>query len=126
MLLLTQVNKVLDKLFLLDTGAWDNAITLSAAREATKIHFDDDFKVKGLSSEVSKVYTTEICDSFVRQFPAGDARPARLRYEEHQRFAGDGGFAHPWFRDAMGKIDYRDHLVDFQYNPNHARGATPY
>jgi hypothetical protein len=39
-LLLTQVNKVPDKLFLLDTGSWDNTITPAAAREVGKVHAD--------------------------------------------------------------------------------------
>lgn len=34
------------------------------------------------------------------------------------------GFAMLWVLEI--KIDYRDHLVDFPYNPSHIRGATPY
>jgi hypothetical protein len=34
------------------------------------------------------------------------------------------GFAMLWALEI--KIAYCDHLVDFQDNPNHIRGATPY
>jgi Aspartyl protease len=54
----TKINDVPGKLFLIDSGAWNNMITPGAAREVTKIHGDPDTKVKGLSGAVDKIYET--------------------------------------------------------------------
>ena len=52
----TKIGDVPAKLFLLDTGAFNNAISPAAAREVTKVHNDDTI-VKGISGTVRKVYT---------------------------------------------------------------------
>ena len=108
------------KLFLLDTGATSNLISPSAASEVTKVHGDPDKVVKGLSGAVKDVYRA---DKAVIQF-------GHLRQENQDLLAVDLtnlsdsigteasgilGFAMLHFLDI--KIDYRDGLIDFVYDP---------
>jgi predicted aspartyl protease len=114
----TQIGQVAGKLFLLDTGSLDNSITPSAAREITKVHDDSDTTVKGLSGSVKNVYSA---DKAVLQF-------GRLRQENQDlltmdftsisnsagtEISGTLGFVLLHFLDV--KIDYRDGLVNFEY-----------
>jgi predicted aspartyl protease len=109
------------KLFLIDTGASSNLISPSAASEVTKVHDDPRMTVKGLSGTVKNVYSA---DKAVIQF-------GHLRQENQNLIAFDLNH----ISDAIGtetsgilgfemlslldiKIDYRDGLVDFTYDPN--------
>jgi predicted aspartyl protease len=111
------------KLFVLDTGATKNVISPSAAEEVTKVH-GDARTIKGLSGSVKNVYRA---DKAVMQF-------AHLRQENQDLIAID--LTH--ISDRMGteisgflgfevlrfldiKIDYRDGLVDFSYDPKRWR-----
>jgi predicted aspartyl protease len=109
------------KLFLIDTGATSNLISPSAASEVTKVHGDPRKIVKGLSGTVKNVYSA---DKAVIQF-------GHLRQENQDLIAfdlshiSDGigtetsgilGFAMLRLLDI--KIDYRDGLIDFSYEPN--------
>lgn len=108
------------KLFLLDTGAFNNQITPAAAGEVTHVRGDTDTIVKGVSGSVKNVYRA---DKAVIQF-------GHLRQENQDLVAFDLthisdrigtevsgllGFAMLRFLDI--KIDYRDGLVDFSYDP---------
>ena len=108
------------KLFLLDTGATSNLISPSAASEVTKVHGDPSMIIKGLSGSVKDVYRA---DKAVIQF-------GHLRQENQDLVAVDLtnvsegigteasgilGFAMLHFLDI--KIDYRDGLIDFSYDP---------
>ncbi len=114
----TTIGKVPYKLFILDTGSVTNTISPAAAREVTKVHNDDTI-VKGLSGSVDKVYNA---NKAVLTF-------GHLRQENQDLVAfdttsiSDGvgtevsgflGFAMLKFIDI--KIDYRDALIDFQYD----------
>jgi len=108
------------KLFLLDTGSTSNLISPGAASEVTKVHGDPNMTVHGLSGSVKKVYSA---DRAIIQF-------GHLRQENQDLVAfdlskiSDGigtetsgilGFAMLSLLDI--KIDYRDGLIDFSYNP---------
>ena len=113
----TKVNDVQGKLFLIDSGAFDNIITPETAKEVTKVHGADWLKVKGLSGEVNKVYTTdELTLEFghLRQKKALVAIDmSRLSRHIGTEVSGTLGFA------MLGllrvRLDYRDALVDFEY-----------
>lgn len=109
------------KLFLIDTGATSNLISPSAASEVTKVHGDPRMTVQGLSGSVKNVYSA---DKAVIQF-------GHLRQENQNLIAFDLNH----ISDAIGtetsgilgftmlslldvKIDYRDGLIDFSYDPN--------
>jgi TonB family protein len=116
----TSVGEAPVKLFLLDTGTGRNFISLNAAEEVTKVHADPRSIVKGINGSVKSVYRA---DKAVIQF-------GRLRQENQDLVAidlshvsdrtgtevsGILGFAMLRLLDI--KIDYRDALVDFSYDP---------
>jgi predicted aspartyl protease len=118
----TMIGKVPYKLFLLDTGALHNTISPEAAREVTKVHRDSDIIVKGISGSVEKVYTA---NKAVLQF-------GHLRQENQDMAAFDttsisdgigtevsGFLGFGMLRMLDIKIDYRDALVDFEYDAKH-------
>jgi predicted aspartyl protease len=117
----TRIGDTTTKLFLLDTGAFNNAISAAAAREVTKVHGDPDMIVKGLSGSVKKVYSA---DKLTLQF--GHLRQQNqdmvawdltgLSEETGTEVSGFLGFAMLQLLDV--KIDYRDALVDFEYDPD--------
>lgn len=117
LLLPTHVNDSSAKLFLLDTGSWDNLISPAAAREASSLYSTGTMKVKGLSGEVKDVYKTE---DITLTFGRFQQHRRDLIALDLQRFSSDAGtevsgvlgFAMLWILEI--KIDYRDHLVDFQ------------
>jgi tetratricopeptide (TPR) repeat protein len=115
----TAVGSIPGKLFLLDTGAFDNLITPAAAREVTRVRGDSNTTVKGLSGSVKKVYRA---DKAVLQF-------GHLRQENQDLIAFDlghisdhtgteisGTLGFTLLRLLDIKIDYRDGLVDFSYD----------
>ena len=108
------------RLFLLDTGAFDNHVTPATAREVTHIEEDPRTKVQGVSGSVNKVYRT------------GRAlvRFGRLQQHDQDLVAFDlthvsddigtevsGLLGFQMLRLLDIKIDYRDGLVNFDYNP---------
>ena len=116
----TSIGDVPAKLFLLDSGAFTNFITPAAAREVTKVHGDPRVTVKGLSGSVTNVYSA---DKAVLQF-------GHLRQENQGLLAFDlahisdnvgtevsGTLGFTLLRLLDIKIDYRDGLVDFSYDP---------
>lgn len=120
LLIPTKVGDAPFKLFLLDTGAWTNSISPQAAREVTKLRGDDTI-VKGISGSVRQVYSAS---DAVLQF-------GRLRHENQDMLSFDtssisesngaevsGFLGFSLLRLLDIKIDYRDGLVDFNYDPN--------
>jgi tetratricopeptide (TPR) repeat protein len=121
LLLPVELNKAPYRLFLLDTGAWDNTLSPAAAREATKIHENSDITVKGLNGQVKTVYTTgEVLLKFGRfQQKRSDLVAFDLSNTSNHvgtEISGALGFAMLYMLDI--KVDYRDNLVDFKYDAN--------
>jgi tetratricopeptide (TPR) repeat protein len=122
LLIPTLINNLPPKLFVIDTGAFANAINPAAAREVTKLSSDSRMSVKGLSGTVKDVF---LANELTLQF-------ANLRQKNLDIVAFDTTHV----SDSVGaevsgflgfsmlgmleiKIDYRDGLVDFVYDPNH-------
>src|SRR5262249_4707652 len=114
----TSIGKVDSKLFLLDTGAFDNDITPAAAREVTKVRNSGDI-IQGLSGSVNKVYSA---DNAVLRF-------GHLKNENEDLTSFDmtdlsdsvgteisGTLGFELLSRLEIKIDYRDGLVDFEYD----------
>jgi len=119
LLLPVELNKAPIRLFLLDTGAWDNTLSVEAAREASKVHKDADIQIKGLSGQVKTVYTTgEILLRFGRfQQRRTDMVAFDLSNTSNHvgtEVSGALGFAMLYMLDI--KLDYRDNLVNFEYD----------
>lgn len=121
LLIPTRVNDSKTLLFVLDTGASTNTMSTKAAREITKVRSDDATKVKGLSGAVNNVYSA---DNATLQFGnirqpnqdmvAFDLSP--ISKNLGVEVSGFLGFA--TFRQLEMKIDYRDGLVGFVYDPS--------
>lgn len=119
LLIPTLIGKIPQKLFLLDTGALTNFISPAAAREITKVHSDSEMTVEGLSGRVERVYSA---NKAVLTF-------GHLRQENQDMIAFDtkpisdgigtevsGLLGFTLLRMLDIKIDYRDDVVDFQYD----------
>jgi len=120
LLIPTSIGNVPPKLFLIDTGSLTNFISPSAAREVTKVSGDPDTIVKGLSGNVAKVFSA---NKAILQFGG-------LRQENQEMTSFDTtGISNSTGTEISGflgfttlrlldiKIDYRDALVSFSYDP---------
>jgi tetratricopeptide (TPR) repeat protein len=120
LLMPTHVNDSKAMLFVLDTGAFSNMMSTRAARTVTKVSSDESIKIKGLSGEVNKAYSA---DKATLQF-ANIRQPNQdmvsidltgLSKNLGVEVSGFLGFS--TFRQLEMKIDYRDGLVEFVYDP---------
>jgi predicted aspartyl protease len=116
------IGNVPSKLFLIDTGATMSSISPAAAREVTKVHGDSDTVVKGISGKVNDVFSANkavLSFGHVRQenqdMISFDTK--NLSDDVGTEISGFLGFTTLRFLDI--KIDYRDALIDFRYDPNH-------
>jgi predicted aspartyl protease/Tfp pilus assembly protein PilF len=121
LLMPTHVNDSKAMLFILDTGAFSNMMSTRAARSVAKVSSDSTIKIKGLSGEVNKTYSA---DKATLQF-------ANIRQPNQDMVAIDlaglsknlgievsGFLGFSTFRQLEMKIDYRDGLVEFLYDPS--------
>lgn len=121
LLIHTRLNDLTPKLFLIDTGAFSNTISPAAAREVTKVSSDSNLKVRGLSGSVKNVFRA---DELTLQF-------GRLKQKNLDIVAFDtkamsdaagtevsGFLGFAMLRMLRIRIDYRDGLVDFEYDRN--------
>jgi len=121
LLIRTEVNDSKPMLFLIDTGATSNLISIRAGREVTKVRSDPGVQVKGLSGNVAKVYSA---DKAVLKF----SRYAHKNQDiisfdlsglsKHTGTEVSGVLGLQLLRMLQVKIDYRDGLVDFAYDPS--------
>jgi tetratricopeptide (TPR) repeat protein len=120
----TKINEGAEKLFLLDTGAFDNTITPDAAQEVTKVHRAPLRKVQGLSGDVKRVY---VAHQVTLDF--GHLRqtvPDMVSFDMSRvsRYAGtevSGTLGLVMLKLLKVRLDYRDALADFQYTTPPAR-----
>jgi len=108
-------------LFLIDSGGFDDVISSRFAPEVTKVSRDSDSIVKGLSGTVNKVYRADTVKLQFSHFrherqDLVSLDTARLSNDTGTEIAGILGFAMLRLTDV--KIDYRDGLVDFQFDPD--------
>lgn len=120
----TKINEGPEKLFLLDSGSFDNTIALEAAQEVTKIHRAPRIEVKGINGDVKKVY---VADRVVLDF--GHLRQTvpnmvAIDMSRVSRQAGtevSGTLGMVMLGLLKVRLDYRDALADFQYKQPAAR-----
>lgn len=117
LLIPTGINSHPPKLFLFDTGTFDDTISPNAARETTRV-YSDTTRVKGFSGEVKKVY---IADNVELAFGRYRQRKPLIAFDLTSASDDDGteisgvlGFAMLYMLDI--KIDYRDGLIDFNFS----------
>jgi tetratricopeptide (TPR) repeat protein len=117
----TKINDVPGKLFLIDSGAFNNLITPDAAREVTKVHAKEDMTVTGVSGKVKKLYDTgtvvlEFGGLLQKNVDMGAFDLSNISRSVGTELSGTIGF--PVLNLLRLRIDYRDALVDFEYVPN--------
>ena len=118
LLIPTSVNSFPPKLFLIDTGSFDNTLSVATAKEVTKIS-QSEVQVKGLSGNVKNVYSASKATIVFSHFK--QEREDLLTFDlTHMsdsvgtEVSGVLGFAMLRLLDL--KIDYRDGLVNFTYD----------
>jgi len=121
LLIPTRINELPSKLFLIDTGAFSDTISPAAAREVTKVRGDSNIQVKGLNGAVKNVFTADNLTLTFSRFrqPARDMLAfdtTGISNSSGVEISGMLGFAMLYQMEV--KIDYRDGLVDFGYDPN--------
>ncbi len=115
------LNQSKPKLFILDTGAFTTSISPEVAREVTKVHSNDRMIVRGLSGKVEKVYEADdVTFTFanVRQPAQGVVAFDTSNISKHTGMNISGFIGITTLGQMTVKIDYRDALVKFDYNPN--------
>jgi len=124
LLIPTRLNDSISKLFVIDTGALTSMISPEAAREVTKVSGDDQTKVKGLSGNVKDVFRgDELTLTFgnlrqkIQDMIAFDMKPQSDSIGTE--VSGTLGFTALRMLDM--RIDYRDGLVSFTFDPNRWR-----
>ena len=115
----TNVNDSADMLFGLDTGAFANIFALRAAQQMGKVHSESRLHVSGLNGQVKNVYTANAELRFGNlRLPNSEMVTFDLASQSRRigtEVSGFLGFA--MLRIIEVKIDYRDGLVDFSYDP---------
>jgi len=113
------VNSSHDMLFGLDTGAFANILSLRAARQMSKVSSEDWLRVGGLNGQVKKVYSAKAILRFGHlQVP--NMEIVTLDLSPQSRRIGtevSGLLGYAMLRILDVKLDYRDGLVDFEYDP---------
>ena len=97
----TKINNAPGKLFLIDSGAWNNMITPDAAREVTEVHGDSDTIIKGLSGSVKKVYETSTVVLEFGSLRQENEDMVSVRSFEHQSRCWNRSLRNAWIRDAQ-------------------------
>jgi tetratricopeptide (TPR) repeat protein len=118
MLIPTRVNDSDAKLFLIDTGSFDDTLSPAAAKEVTKLSRDGETQVKGLNGNVKEVYRASNAKLQFSHFSQQRQDMVTFDLTNVSNAAGTEvsgvlGFAMLVLLDI--KIDYRDGLVDFTY-----------
>jgi predicted aspartyl protease/predicted negative regulator of RcsB-dependent stress response len=121
LLIPTKIGDAPPKLFMIDTGAFNNLIDPAAAREVTKVHGDSNTIVKGISGSVKNVYRADKAVLIFGNLKQENQEMVSLDMTSISdaigtEISGALGFATLNMLDV--KIDYRDGLVSLSYDPN--------
>jgi len=123
MLVPTSVNASSAKLFIIDTGAFDNILSLREGLQLGRVNPEDRYHVSGISGEVNKVYSAKATLRFGHvQQESMDVVTFDLSASSRDtgtEVSGLLGFA--LLRLLELKLDYRDGLANFEYNSKRVR-----
>ncbi len=121
MLIPTIVNSTGPNLFIIDTGSWDSMMDLALAKQVSKVNLDSDTTITGLSGKVQKVYRTNgltLRFSHFQQKRDDIAAFDLTSLSDNVETQISGLLGFTLFNMLDMKIDYRDGLVNFTYDPN--------
>ncbi len=120
----TQINEGPKKLFLLDSGAFDNTIHLEAAQEVTKVHRAPRLDLRGLNGEVKKVFVADqvtLDFGHLRQTVPNMVAFDMSRVSKEAGVEVSGTLGMVMLEMLKVRLDYRDALADFQYTKKAGR-----
>lgn len=116
----TLVDKMGPMLFLLDTGAFSNVLSTRTAQQVTQIQADPNMKIQGMSGSVAKVYTADTATLQFGRYEQPNEGVTTFDLGPITRQVGtevSGVLGFRMLRIMQLRIDYRDGLVDFLYDP---------
>ena len=122
LLIPTLVDNSRSMLFMIDTGAFTNVLSTRAAREVTKVRTDSRMQVRGLSGAVNNVYRADKATLQFGHYSQENQDTVTLDLSAISKSSGtevSGILGFELLRILQVKIDYRDGLVDFVYDPKH-------
>jgi|HubBroStandDraft_6_1064221.scaffolds.fasta_scaffold59673_2 tetratricopeptide (TPR) repeat protein len=120
----TSVNNSKPMLFGLDTGAFTNILSLRAGQQVGKVSSDYRDRVAGASGAVNKVYSSDKATLSFGHFRQSNIGIITLDLSTVSRHTGteiSGFLGFAMLRQMELKLDYRDGLVDFEYDPKRVR-----
>ncbi len=121
LLIPTHVNDSPSMLFLIDTGMNVNALSKRAASQVTKVSIDPYTRMKGLSGNVSDVYRAQKATLVFGHFAQKNQEIVTFDLSNISSHLGtevSGMLGFDMLHMLQVKIDYRDGLVDFAYDPS--------
>ena len=116
----TTIGEHSQKLFLLDTGSFDNTISTAAGQEVSKIHRAPRIEVRGMKGHVKKVYVAERVTLDFGHLRQTVPNMVAIDMAPTSRQVGteiSGTLGMVMLRMLKIRLDYRDALADFQYVP---------
>jgi hypothetical protein len=116
----TRVNDSKPMLFGLDTGAFSNILSLRAARQVAKVGSDYRDRVSGLSGVVDQVYSPKratLAFGHLRQSNLGIITFDLSKVSGQTGTEVSGFLGFEMLRKLELKLDYRDGLVDVEFDP---------
>jgi predicted aspartyl protease len=114
------LNQTVERLFVLDTGAFSTVISPEAARAVTKVHKDYGMQVSGVDGKVKQVYSTgKVTFDFANLRQPAEQVVAfdTSELSKHMGLEISGFLGINTLGQLQVKIDYRDALVKFEYDP---------
>ena len=119
----TSVNDSKPMLFGLDTGAFSNILSLRAGRQVAEVSSDYRDRVNGLSGAVDQVYSSKkatLAFGHIRQSNLGIITFDLSNVSGQTGTEVSGFLGFEMLRKLELKLDYRDGLVDFEFDPKRA------
>jgi hypothetical protein len=121
MLIPTYVESAGPILFLIDTGSQDTMLDLALAKQVSKVDLDPYTKIHGVSGSVANVYHTSRITLHFAHFTQRRDDLSVIDLTSISDGVGtqvSGILGFTIFNMLDMKIDYRDGLVNFTYDPN--------
>jgi tetratricopeptide (TPR) repeat protein len=118
----TKVDHIGPVLFLLDTGSFSNVLSTRTAKEITQLRADPGMSVKGMSGTVSKIYRADKATLQFGRYEQDNQDVVTFDMSSICKQTGtdvSGILGFNMLRILQTRIDYRDGLVDFVFDPNH-------
>lgn len=118
----TKVDGTGPLLFLIDTGSFSNVLSTRTARQITQVRSDPNLSVKGMSGTVSNVYRADKATLEFGRYEQENQDVVTFDLSNVCKQTGTnvgGILGFNMLRILQTKIDYRDGLVDFVFDPKH-------